>query len=395
MALMRDRIRYVLKKPGGGRRSFAILEDRVKPNGRRESRILPHEAVDAVNRMVQGQQKPISVAELELREVIAGLYQELDKRHGTAMFNEENRQALEAYWDREYDSRNVQEDSLQSARNCLNRAIEAVGRLSLASAPRKQLQAALNKRYQGNKQRTHAAALNQVLKFLGRDFELTLAKPERRNPRYLTPEEFARVLPHVQDERFRLFFGSAIATGGRTGEVFAIEPHHVRNGTAFIRTQLDRNSLIRETKNGRQRHVVLMPAYAHMVAEWVNLPDAERLVIRHEKHAKVLKAACAKVFPGQPKKHCDIRDLRHSYAIWLLNQGVSIGLVAQSLGNSELVCQEYYAGFVLAPESVLAIQSILSGPGGEIGRRMRLKIARPQKGHAGSIPARGTTKLTQ
>lgn len=54
-------------------------------------------------------------------------------------------------------------------------------------------------------------------------------------------------------------------------------------------------------------------------------------------------------------------DLRHSYAIELLNHGVSLSLTAQALGNSVQVCQEYYAGFELSDEGLDVIRGKLEG----------------------------------
>jgi integrase len=355
--LLRDRVRFILKKPGHGRVSFSIVRDVVKPDLRRESKITHDERLDALNAVLIAKQVGLHEAELQAREIIRSLYAAEEKKRGGPVFSHENQKLLESYWREHYESRpNV---DLRAAWNELARALDSVGRLSLTSADKPALERALNAKLQGNRQRRAVGALNQLLKYAGRDVRLTPAKKERRTVRYLSPAEFERVLRHVEDPVYRLFFQACFATGGRTGEVFALEPHQVRDGTVFIRAQMDRSELVRETKNRRERHTVVMPALTRQVAAWVDVPDAEKSRVRGLKHVRVLKAACARAFPGVTKKHCSPKDLRHSYAVWLLTQGVSIGLVAQSLGNSEAVCQENYAGFVLAPESVLAIKAII------------------------------------
>lgn len=359
--LFRDRVRFVLKKPGAGRRSFAIIRDVVKPDLRRESKITHDERLDALNAALIAKQVGLYEAELQCREIIRSLYAAEEKKRGGPVFSDENRKLLDNYWREHYESRpNVDP---RAAWNELSRAVDSVGRLSLLTADKPALEKAVNAKLQGNRQRRAVGGLNQLLKYACRDVRLTPAKKERRPVRYLSPAEFERVLRHVEDPIYRLFFQACFATGGRTGEVFALEPHQVRDGTVFIRTQMDRNELIRETKNRLERHTVIMPAFARQVTAWVDVPDTEKSRVRGLKHVRVLKAACERAFPGVMKKHCSPKDLRHGYAIWLLSQGVSIGLVAQSLGNSEAVCQENYAGFVLAPESVLAIKAILNNPG--------------------------------
>ncbi len=39
-------------------------------------------------------------------------------------------------------------------------------------------------------------------------------------------------------------------------------------------------------------------------------------------------------------------DLRHSYARHLCNSGVNLKLVSECLGNSQSVCEKYYAGWI-------------------------------------------------
>ena len=49
----------------------------------------------------------------------------------------------------------------------------------------------------------------------------------------------------------------------------------------------------------------------------------------------------------------------NSYTIVLVSRGVSLSLVAQSLGNSVSVCEKYYTGFVLTNESIDYIRKLV------------------------------------
>jgi integrase len=86
-----------------------------------------------------------------------------------------------------------------------------------------------------------------------------------------------------------------------------------------------------------------------------------RLEIRNARYAERVRTAGRKVFPKDTSKHIKFHDLRHSYAIHLLNQGVPIGLVAQALGDSVQVTQENYLGFCLTDEGVSMVRTILDG----------------------------------
>lgn len=74
--------------------------------------------------------------------------------------------------------------------------------------------------------------------------------------------------------------------------------------------------------------------------------------------AKRFALACKKLFKDKTK-HCKWHDLRHSYAVLLIGRGATITLVAQSMGNSVKVCEEYYSGYVLTSEGIETLSKIV------------------------------------
>lgn len=351
-----DRIRYNLKKPTGRRKSFAIVQDTLRANGTRTQATLRHETVIALNKLMAEGVKSEAEVEVELRQLIDRFHDENKKRFGVVSFHEDNLKLLDEYWRRRYEFRTTKDK--YSAKCRLKRAIEAVGMLSLTSADSSALQRAVNRARKGNRQRDTVAALNQMLAFAGRSIRLSMARKERRKVKYITPEDFKKVLPQVP-ENFRTLFITLIATGCRVGEAFALERSDLKGDVLYVETQLDRDELERETKNGRTRHTIVMAEFLDTVKKWVSTPIEKRAEIRRYPHAKIMTAACEAIFPDEPEKHLCAHDLRHSYAIWLLTKGVNLTLVAQALGNSVAVCQEYYAGFELTPDSIQAVKSIL------------------------------------
>jgi integrase len=353
MALNKDRVRFYLKKPGKGRARYSVLRDVIKPDGRRVQELVQDERIDAVNRAYKSKLRDTTSCELELAEIIRQLY--LPHTEAPPTFTEENRRLLEKYWEAEYADRSIVDPD--SARNDLLRAIAAVGTLSLVTATKEQLQRAVDRALKGNKQRRVVSTLNQLLKFTKRPLKLRRVPKEKRRVRFLSPAEFAKVVAAEPDFNNQQLMKACFATGGRVGEVFAINVEDIRAGVARIDKQLKRDLTTTARKRGGECLAVVHPDYAKDVLAWASREDKESLRLRS--WPKIVRAACERVFPDEPSKWVSTHGLRHSYAIWLLSKGVSLSLVAQSLGDSDAVVQEYYAGFVLAPDSIATIKRLI------------------------------------
>jgi integrase len=355
---------YAIKPPSrdgrGGRRSFAIQE--VKGPKRRTLRL---EALDAINRQLQAGQITPQEAAKQVEEVRDALYRARDAETAVRPFSSENAALVDRYWQAEYGDRDLVDPETMKAD--LNRAVAAVGVLSLLAAPRADLQAAVNAALgkRPNIQRRAVARLNQLLLFAGRDFRLRLAKPVRAEPLFLTWDELTAVLPNLAAPEFRLLAQVAWVTGCRVGEIFAISSAALKPKHLWVATQIDSEGEQRATKTrtGRKVRVLRAEEGRKLVAEWAALAQDTKDKLRQAHHSTTFKAACRKTFPKLPAKHCRFHDLRHSYAISLITRGVPLGLVAQSLGNSVAVCEMHYSGFVLQDEGIETIDRILDdGP---------------------------------
>lgn len=350
--LQKNRVRYQLRKPVKTRKTWSIWKDIVRPDGTRYYEKLEDERIDSINKLYSQKLKDLTECELELKNLIKGLHESAKER---VTFHEDNHKIFQTYWEQEYaDKENV---DLDSARNDLLRALECVGSLSLVSASREQLQKQIDKKLKGNKQRRVINKINQLLKFLKREIKLRKAPKEKVRVRYLTPTEFKKILPFIENKTYRALAVACFITGARIGEAFALEPDDFYDGVVRITKQMDRKLVIRATKNGRDRDVLINEMELTLFNHWLEFKDKEE--IRKIKFASIVKEACKRAFPSDRNKWCTVHDLRHSYAIWLLSKGVSLSLVAQSLADSIQVCQEYYTGFVLTSESIQAIRAIL------------------------------------
>ena len=241
---------------------------------------------------------------------------------------------------------------------------------------------------ENNKQRRIASKLQMMLRFLKRDITLDRDKKKRLSIRYLNEKEFKLVLKEIQDVNLRTLFELAFHSGCRMGELFALTEDDFRAGVLSVNKQMIRreeavrrreqdlkdrgkearvwepkaSDLICPTKNEQGRRVVVFEEFATPFARWCELAYETRFELRHSHLAEALKVACEKVFPTNPQKHCVAHDLRHSFAIRLL-QFVNLTYVSLQLGNRIEVCQEFYTGYELHDENITVLKSLMLGKG--------------------------------
>lgn len=350
---MSTRVNFILKKPDAKRRSFSILKRTIKDNKTSYEKV-ENEAIDAITKAYQDETKPLETCILLAKEVLASLYKEIEKTKPKVVHNSANRDLLEKFWKDEYDHRDLID--FESSKNDFKRAIEAVGALSLYSATREQLQKEIAKHAKANKQRRLVTKLNALLKYIKRDVKLRKDRKHQEDVLHLSEPDFKKILPFIQDETIKLLAQVAFYTGCRTGECFAIVPNNIKSNILQVPFQIDREGNKRDTKNRISRRAFIIEAGRPKVKEWAALDKSDYRGVRA---SQAVAMACQKAFPNDRSKWITFHDLRHSYAIHLLSKGVSLSLVAQSLGNSVVVCQQHYAGFTLADESIDAIEATM------------------------------------
>lgn len=271
-----------------------------------------------------------------------------------------NRRNLASYWEAAYAHRDLIDPKASKYR--LQRAVEALGETPL-TASREEIQKALNEAFKGrpNRQRDAVSAITQILVYLGRtDIKLMRAKKERRRILFVTLAEWQRIVGYLEPI-YKTLGWVAITTGCRTGEIFSLSPAVYRkpDRTVFVHEQKDRELTLRQTKNRRDRDVPILAEGVPHLEAWLQLDTAAKDEIRNVRLADIIRKACRQAFPEDKSKWLKFHDLRHSYAIHLLNKGVSVGLVAQCLGDSEAVVAEAYVGFVLTKPGMDAVKALI------------------------------------
>lgn len=358
----KELIRYSFKGPGWGRKSFTIYLD-IKPReGKRVCTTIEDERLIAINRSFQSGVQTFEQCVVQVREIIKDLYKKDSRcRKKINVHNTENYRVMDDYWEKEYAHRSLVNE--YTAKNELKNAVEVLGQLSIYSASREEIQGCIDKKYKGNSQLRIVGRLSQLLKFIGRENEVRL----RRQPKdiikvsFLNEADFQKVLAVVPTQIERALLQLCYYSGLRIGEAYGLEPHHLLpDGTIRVTGQLDRNGVRRQTKTKRPRLAFLFPQGADAFDYWTKASVAERATIdRLEASRELMKKYCMIAFPKDDSKYLTFHALRHCYAINLLSKGVSMSLVAQSLGNTLSVCQQHYVGFELTNDSIQAIHSII------------------------------------
>lgn len=343
---------YQIKRPGGTNRVFAINRQLRDAEGKSTYSKVDSPELRAINKAYLDGTHSLDAAMAQLHDLRRRLYLKDKERPLKPLTHSENLKLFEAYWKDEYSDRDL--IAPRSMRNDILRSLEAIGPLSLLTASRQELYQRLSEA-PANKQRRMAARLNQLLKYAKREFRIRLKKPEHLEVRYLSFDDFIilrRHLPHPIDKLSTIAF----ASGCRVGEIFALDETSLKQGfKLWVPAQLDSAGRRRATKNRIARHTLLFPFGRDALSSWLAIPEKERLIYRNAPHAKILKKAAKELWKTEPRKHVCFHDLRHSFAIFCLSQGIVKDRVAELLGDSLIVVERFYTGFTITDENIDSI----------------------------------------
>lgn len=351
---------YRIRKanPEKKRKSFAITAH-INKDGKVKSSTIKSQELDIINMHYQQGLFDFNTALQKCKVVLGSLYRERDDEIPEPDFEDVNLKTLHQYWSNVYSTRDIVDS--KGFWHDLKSSIEALGTQSILAASKEELEKALNERWghKPTKQRRCVSRLNPILEYLNRGFKLRKMRKVKEPLQYLKISEFQRVVDHLRKEDFQTLCWIALTTGLRKAEIFALKPSDRRDIQLHVSSQLYPDLTLRETKTRQERRAYIIDEGQKYLDRWFSFSEVRRNKLRNIKHSDILKRACRKVFDN-PEKHCKFHDLRHAYAVILLQQGVPIAHVAHSLGNSVTVCERYYTGFVLTDVGVDLIHSIMT-----------------------------------
>ncbi|WP_028708382.1 tyrosine-type recombinase/integrase [Propionicicella superfundia] len=209
---------------------------------------------------------------------------------------------------------------------------------------------------------------------------VTLERIVPKDPVFLDREQYAALAARVGTGPSRGLLDFLVGTGARWGEAAGFHAHrldlvHAQARIAEVLSD-DGREVKPYPKGGRRRTVPLL----QWVVEHVEIPEAERCGIPHRRETcrsgllfpaprggawddrnfsrRVLQPAAKAA--GLGSLGLGLHDLRHTYASWLVADGVPLSRVAELLGHASAKTTEIYTHF--APARAADVASALREP---------------------------------
>lgn len=339
-------VNYYVKRPGKKLRKFAIYKRVVCHDGKTQNTTIKNKDVDGVNLQYARNNISLENAEKKIQAIKARLSGETP-----LIFNADNNKTVEQFLTAYFRSKPFLV-SRESAANKFYRAIRCLGSASIIACTYDEVLDAVMRLETNSQQRESAHKLNSILKWLGRDVRIPIAPKDQNEVSYLTEAELEKLLTALKPDMVAAATLS-FYSGLRVSELLALTPSCLlENNIIKVDWQLDKGKK-RAPKNRKKRKAYLHPKGLNAFKSWTSREstDLNRLVIN-----KRFKSTCRRVLR---RNDLSWHSLRHSYAIYLLGTGAPLNLVAQSLGNSAKVCEEYYAGFILSDVGIETLHKIM------------------------------------
>jgi ribosomal protein S10 len=195
---------YWLKAPKGSHKTFSIWfrKKDLKTQKTIEHGKYTDERTEILNVMLKSGKKKFESVKKEFNKIVKELQEQEEKLRGKIPILGENEVVFDEFWQRRYaHKRNI---DLESAKNETLRAIQAVGEVPLISARVHEIQNAVDKHCDGDrdKQRRTISRLKTILRVIGRiDVAEKLDKDRKihRNPTHITYRDLADLVNHTRN----------------------------------------------------------------------------------------------------------------------------------------------------------------------------------------------------
>lgn len=344
---MEDKKRYFIARPIKTRKTYVLVcyipkDRRTKEYVELDEKLKVN--VDRINEQYLGGLLQPHEVDVLLRDLIQKQYRKFDVRDMVikhSVISEINQKIFNEFWNKVYGLRYLQDE--KSARYDILKAIRMIEPLALQTATAQELQAQLRKSSTNVREVRRASdRLNQVLRFLGKDFSLQKPKDGMNSVQHVTKPELDRILPFITDTTVQDLAVTLFCSGLRISEALALADGDLIEENLNVNKQLTKEGEIKLPKRDKVGRAVVIPFGLDHVRRWIAVEDKQSY--RYRLFDELLDA-CQKAFPTNKNKWIGPHDLRHSHAIYLLGKGANLTQVALNLRNRVDVCQKYYTGY--------------------------------------------------
>jgi integrase len=369
--ILQEKIGFFVKRPNGHRVTYSVIR-RILPAGSNRYRheTVDHPALTAINlRHLEGKQNA-TATEAQLKDLLKQLKKDAGKLRPDVIHNTENQKIFAEFWEERFAYRDYADNaSKRSVYNDYRRAVEILGNVSLVSGTESDVMKALSPLNPSKRKRVRSKLL-QLFTYAGRKIKMPKPKKIHHAVPHLSATELEKVLAvkvknpddgqerEMMTEDMKLFYRALYWSGCRIGEAEFLKPEHFRGIYIDVLFQVTEEREVRPPKGNKQRRALIPPQGREIVKAWCEVDPERKRKLRQLRHNSVIRYACEKTFPNQVEKHCTPHDLRHSYAIQLLNDGQSLDAVSKSMGNTNKVCEMHYAGYVLTDSGLEAMEAV-------------------------------------
>lgn len=364
-------LNFFIQPPRKGHASWRVVAYTESASGRKYIPSTDERVQDIQERVRALNQMSADLSPTEIRMRLEDLIRErrrqsedLKIRLRASVLNDGNQRVFDRFWKERYSLR--ENKDLPAARYEFMRALRRLGDLSLEASKLEDIFVALRDNSPSLSQRKKATSrINEILRFLGRK---TLQPGKKRKEsdkvviKYLSFSDVMKLAQAQESEIAKHAVIGLFGTGCRIGEFLAITPDRLSHGSVSVEVQMRAgkrglHGKLDEPKWGRTGWVVVIPQCLEALERWAEI---EKNAGMGKQIWKWITESSRKLWPNQPTKHITTHDLRHSHAIYLLEQGASLEDVAKNLRNSIEVCQRYYSGYAHTEGTRSRLNRILS-----------------------------------
>lgn len=194
--------------------------------------------------------------------------------------------------------------------------------------------------------------------------------PQAAIPEFLTPEEHDTLLTHARDHEEYTLLLFATDSGTRSGEQLALQWGDIHPAQLVLSRSVNRNSVasgFKGTKSGKPRVLPLSQRCEQALtklkterqARGQPCLDTDLVFGSYIPSVKALYARVVGACARAKIKHTSRHGLRHTYASWLISQGVSLAQVQALLGHSSPNMTLRYAHLI--PGTGDNVRAVLDG----------------------------------